>query len=193
MPSLKFSVSILAGGLSSRMGRDKSRVVLGRRTLLARVRNAAEELGVPVRVIRRDLVPRCGPLGGIYTALMTSRADAELFLACDMPFVTATLLRRVLGKLKQGRRAACTFVRGVAGFPFAMKAGCLPVVEWQIAARDFSLQSLATVLRAARVSPPAVRRLEETFNINTPEELVRARAKEEPRKTGRALKPRGHL
>ena len=85
------SVSILAGGLSSRLGRDKARVRLGRRTLLAHVRRAAKELGLPVRVIRRDLVPRCGPLGGVFTALKTSRADAELFLACDMPFVSASL------------------------------------------------------------------------------------------------------
>lgn len=192
MPSLTFSVSILAGGLSSRMGRDKARVRLGRRTLLARVSVVAGEIGLPVRIIRRDLVPRCGPLGGIYTALMTSRAEAELFLACDMPFVTAALLRRVLDKLKDGRRAAFTSVVGVAGFPFAMKAGCLPVVERQIAARDFSLQSLARVLRAARVSV-AARRLDQTININTPEELVQARAKADRRKTGRTLKPRGCL
>jgi molybdopterin-guanine dinucleotide biosynthesis protein A len=192
MPALKFSVSILAGGLSSRMGRDKARVRLGRRTLLARVRAVAGELGVPVRVIRRDLVPRCGPLGGIYTALKTSAADAELFLACDMPFVTAAWLRRVLGKLREGRRAACAFVGGVAGFPFAMKVDCLAVVERQIAAQDFSLQSLAKVMRAARVAVPA-RRFVETFNINTPEELARARAKKERRKTGPGLKQRVRL
>ena len=57
------------------MGRDKSLVQLGRRTLLQHVRTAARSLGVPVRVIRRDSVPRCGPLGGIYTGLKRTRAD----------------------------------------------------------------------------------------------------------------------
>ena len=69
------------------MGRDKSRLKLGRRTMLGHIRAEAKTLGLPVRVIRRDLVPRCGPLGGIFTALKTTSADGVLFLACDMPFI----------------------------------------------------------------------------------------------------------
>ena len=91
--STPLEVCILAGGLSSRMGRDKARLRLNGRTLLAQVRDAAQTLGCPVRVIRRDLVTRCGPLGGVFTALKTSRAEAVLFLACDMPFVSPELLR----------------------------------------------------------------------------------------------------
>ena len=79
---------ILVGGKSRRMGVDKARLRLGGRTLLARVREHAAQLGFRVRVVRKDLVPPCGPLGGIYTAMKRSRADALLFLSCDMPFVT---------------------------------------------------------------------------------------------------------
>src|SRR5881394_2977065 len=88
-------ICILAGGLSQRIGRDKARLRLGRRTLLGHVRRAAEAVGLDVRVIRKDLVPRCGPLGGIYTGLITSTHDAEVFLSCDMPFVTPDLIRKV--------------------------------------------------------------------------------------------------
>src|SRR5688500_2993407 len=73
-------VCILAGGLSTRMGRAKARLRLGNRTLLGWVRRNAAALGLPVRVIRRDLVRRCGPLGGIYSALKTTKAFAVLFL-----------------------------------------------------------------------------------------------------------------
>jgi molybdopterin-guanine dinucleotide biosynthesis protein A len=89
-------ICILAGGLSSRMGRDKSRIRLGRRTILGHVRAIAAQLRLPVRVLRRDAVPRCGPLGGIYTALARSRADALLFLACDMPFISTAFLKQML-------------------------------------------------------------------------------------------------
>ena len=89
-------IVILAGGLSSRMGRDKSRIRLGRRTILGHVRAIAAQLHLPVRVLRRDALPRCGPLGGIYTALTRSRADAVLFLACDMPFVSPAFLKQML-------------------------------------------------------------------------------------------------
>ena len=50
-------ISILAGGLSSRIGRNKALLRLGRRTLLEHVRTSARDSGWPHRVIRRDLVP----------------------------------------------------------------------------------------------------------------------------------------
>ena len=179
-PNAAVSVAILAGGRSTRMGRDKSRLRLGRQTLLGHARRAAEELGLPWRVIRRDLVPRCGPLGGIFTALKTSRADAELFLACDMPFVTPALLRKLLRRLRGNCRAVFADVEGVAGFPFLLRVECLSIVEGQIQAGTFSLQSFARKLRAARVSPPWGR-LGETFNVNTPPDLTAARARQRER------------
>src|ERR1700733_13460686 len=99
-------ICILAGGLSRRMGKDKARLRLGQRTMLALIRAQARATGLPVRVIRRDAVPRCGPLGGIVAALKTTRVEAVLFLACDMPFVTAELLEWVL---KQSNRPAGKF------------------------------------------------------------------------------------
>ena len=105
-PPAEVEICILAGGLSTRMGRDKANLRIGGRTLLAHIRSTAKALGLPVRVIRCDLVPRCGPLGGIYTALKTTAADAVLFLACDMPCVTETLLQTVLRKNKSRTHSA---------------------------------------------------------------------------------------
>src|SRR5204862_1990371 len=41
-----------------------------------------------VRTIR-DIVPGCGPLGGLHAALTAAREDAVFVVACDMPYVTA--------------------------------------------------------------------------------------------------------
>jgi molybdenum cofactor guanylyltransferase len=167
------SVAILAGGLSSRMGVDKSRLRLGRRTLLGHVRTTAKQLGVPVRIIRRDVVLRCGPLGGVYTALATSRAGAELFLSCDMPFVSADLLQRLISQSDSGERAVFASGSGEASFPFLIPVSSLPIVRRQLAVRRFSLQSLARVLRARHLrAPPA-----ELLNINTPSDLQLAGAR----------------
>src|SRR3989442_2366376 len=100
-----FEICILAGGLSSRMGRNKSRLRLGGRTLLAHIHATAKTIGLPLRIIRRDLVVHCGPLGGLYSALVTSRADATLFLACDMPFVSAGLLEMLVRKAEHNENA----------------------------------------------------------------------------------------
>ena len=173
--SPRLGASILAGGRSSRMGRDKSRLRVGRRTMLAHAKQATKALGLPVRVIRRDIVPRCGPLGGVLTALKTSRAEGELFLACDMPFVSEALLHKLIRNLSRSRQAAFTFIDGLAGFPFALRVECAPKVEELIAAKEFSIQALARALRAERVSPPRSQR-QQTFNINNAAELAAARA-----------------
>src|SRR5882672_9292240 len=156
------------------MGRDKARLRFDGRSLLGHVRAAAEATGWPVRIIRRDAVARCGPLGGIYTALKTSRADAELFLPCDMPFITTALLTGLAGHPGAKQHAVFVSADGRAGFPFLLPAAVLPVVEQQIRSRQFSIHSLAEVLRAKFFRVPKWRALE-LVNINTPADWQEAR------------------
>src|SRR5207248_689850 len=138
-----------------RMGQDKARLRLGRQTMLSQVKTAARATGVPVRVIRRDAVPRCGPLGGIYTALQTNSAQSVLFLACDMPFVTTEFLCWLLGHHypKPDRRIAGQngfFVRskGSVGFPFVLPLSAGAMVATQIKNEHFSIRKLAEVLES---------------------------------------------
>ena len=99
---------ILAGGLSSRMGVDKSLLRLGRRTfveiaagalatLTSRVsvvgsRPGVETHGLPVV---RDLHEGLGALGGLHAALAACRADWAAVVSCDLPFVTGGLFARL--------------------------------------------------------------------------------------------------
>ncbi len=172
---LNFEVCILAGGLSTRMGRDKSRLRLGQRTMLGHIRATVRQLGFSVRSIRRDKVRRSGPIGGIYTALRSSKADAVLFLACDMPFVSADLLERMIRMLPPSRNAVFACEGKLAGFPCLLRReNCLPLVSQQIAKSEFSLQALARVLRA-KMLRPLRHASPELTNINTPSELEAAR------------------
>jgi molybdopterin-guanine dinucleotide biosynthesis protein A len=168
-------ICILAGGLSARMGRDKARLRLGGKTLLRRVQDVAGQTPWPARVIRRDLVARCGPLGGVYTALQTTAADSVLFLACDMPFVTVELVEKLI-ELWPSRTGAI-FTRGEAGgkagFPFILRRDLSDKVERQLAKRRYSLQALAAHCRAKIFAPrwngPGL------FNVNTPSDWEAAR------------------
>lgn len=163
-------VIILAGGLSLRMGRDKARLRLGGRSLLSWVRAAARAAGWPVRVIRRDLVPRCGPLGGVWTAFQRSRAERLVFLSCDMPFVTPELIRAV-GE-RQGGRVFTETAEG-AGFPFALDRACLAQVEQALVDKRFALQALALRLRARKLRLPRHRE-DELRNLNTAQDHIQA-------------------
>ena len=161
-------ICILAGGLSSRMGSDKARLRWRGKSLLRHVKDAAQESPWPVRVVRRDIVSRCGPLGGIYTALATTRFDVVLFLACDMPFVPGELIGRFL----ELKTPAFTHGPEGAGFPFLLPRSALPLVEKQIASRRYSIQLLAKNCRAKKIRPRDAR---EVFNVNTPEDWALAR------------------
>lgn len=171
---LRGAIAVLAGGLSTRMGRDKARVRLGRRTLLGYVCDAARATGLPVRIIRRDRVPRCGPLGGILTALQTSRADAELFLACDMPFVPTELLRRLLRRFHRTGRAVFTEQDCGVGFPCLIPVGDLATIAASIRAGRFSLQAASAALGASQLRVTRRERAR-LLNVNDPADLARAR------------------
>jgi molybdopterin-guanine dinucleotide biosynthesis protein A len=105
---MNFSAVILAGGQSSRMGRDKATVELGGQTLLARqlalARSAgATELFISGRAgieydttaaqILKDRFTNAGPLAGIERALAEMSTAHLLVLAVDMPRLTAELLQ----------------------------------------------------------------------------------------------------
>jgi molybdenum cofactor guanylyltransferase len=163
---------ILAGGLSSRMGREKARLKVAGRSLLTHVRRAAMEAGFPVRVIRRDLVSRCGPLGGVYSALSTTQAEVVVFLACDMPFVSVSLLKQLLRALKPKTLAVFTG-RKTLGFPFVLRRAALGKLEPLLPEGPYSLQALAGHLRA-KALPPTRGQGTALFNINTPADYQRA-------------------
>jgi molybdopterin-guanine dinucleotide biosynthesis protein A len=117
---------VLAGGRSSRMGRDKALLPFEGRTLVehvaAMVRKAADSvalvgnpgryasLGFPVIA---DNFPGCGPLAGIEAALRASNADWNLIVACDMPGLSTAFLRYLLD-IAAGD---CLLPRGPSGLP----------------------------------------------------------------------------
>lgn len=45
-----------------------------------------------------DLLPGSGPLGGIYTAIRAAARGRVLVVACDMPFLTAPFLGRLVAE-----------------------------------------------------------------------------------------------
>jgi molybdenum cofactor guanylyltransferase len=113
--SADVSVFVLAGGKSTRMGADKAFVVLDGRTLLARALELGRSLSSDVRIVGEaakfrvfgpvveDIFRDCGPLGGIHAALRATRAELNLMLAVDAPFVTRELLEFLIARAGDSR------------------------------------------------------------------------------------------
>ena len=106
------SAVVLAGGKSSRLGADKSLLLLDGRPLIARtiqvlstlsddlivVTNTPERLeplGLAANLVT-DERPGEGSLMGIYSGLKAARHPYALVVACDMPFLNPPLLRYML-------------------------------------------------------------------------------------------------
>lgn len=45
-----------------------------------------------------DVIPEKGPMGGLLTAMENTGAEMVLLIACDMPFITASAIERLLKK-----------------------------------------------------------------------------------------------
>jgi molybdopterin-guanine dinucleotide biosynthesis protein A len=174
IPSSEMEACILAGGLSTRMGLEKARLKFCGRSLLDHARALADGAGLACRVIRRDVVPRCGPLGGIITALRKTTAPRVLFLSCDMPLVTVQLVQRLMDSSHANVFAE---TEGRAGFPFCLAAEALTTAEAQHAGERFSLRAFASKLDAGRVALQGKEALQ-VFNINTPDDLSAALKRE---------------
>ena len=118
---------ILAGGKSTRMGADKAFLALDGRTLLARALDLARSVTPDVRIVGNaatfavfapvveDVFPECGPLGGIHTALRASRAELNLILAVDTPFVPPALLPFLITRARSSA-ATVTVARAGGGW-----------------------------------------------------------------------------
>jgi len=107
----KITGYVMAGGASTRFGRDKSQVVLGGKTMLQRMCDLLVASVGEARIVapngRYSALAACvvpdrwpgeGPLGGIVTALLDAAAaeppaGAALIVGCDMPFLTPDWLR----------------------------------------------------------------------------------------------------
>ncbi len=107
---------VLAGGKSSRMGkdRDKAFLDLDGRSLLSRALELAATVSDNVSIVGNgakyfpfgktvdDVYPEHGPLGGIHAALTASQSRLNLILAVDLPFLEASFLHYLVSEASRG-------------------------------------------------------------------------------------------
>ena len=181
---------ILAGGQSSRMGRDKACLPVGEEALIEMVarrlwpsvdrlivvgnsRNrsilARQLRGLQVDAVLTDVVSGCGPLMGIYTGLMASETPLNVCVPCDMPWISARLLERLLRAcddqttIVAGRRPC----DGAQPFPLVCHVSACRLIGGLLDRREHALQALVRqpCARLVTVREPA---LWQSFtNINT--------------------------
>jgi molybdopterin-guanine dinucleotide biosynthesis protein A len=180
---------VLAGGASKRMGQDKALLPYRGTTLVEHVAKTVSEaagsvalIGDPDRLghlgltVFPDEPPGSGPASGIYTALRVTTTDWNLVVACDMPGVSADMLRDLLRAAETSVRN-CVAAIGPYGQPEPLCAVYhrrgLPAVARAIRDKRLRMRDLIKEIGAIwiRVDASAL------ANVNTPTEWAEFEAK----------------
>lgn len=183
---------MLAGGASSRMGRDKAQVEWRGEPLAARVARALGACVERVRIVLRpgalaplalpridDRRPERAPIVGIEAALAACEASAVLVAACDLPELEPRLVLALLALCPAEGGPDAIVPRGPRG-PEPLLAiyrpRILPAVSAQIERADLSLQTLLASIDALFVPEPDLRvfdpELASLRNVNHPQDLA---------------------
>lgn len=135
---------VLAGGRSSRMGRDKALLDLGGRPLIRHALDLLAAAGLPAVIAgaRLDLTHfapvlddsgEC-PLAGICAALASTPAQLAVFVPVDMPLLPVALLRVLLRRARMANAPVTVpSVNGFAEtFPVVIHGSTLPTLEREL-------------------------------------------------------------
>lgn len=194
---------ILAGGQSRRMGSDKTHIQWGSGTLLSHAvevmsKTVAEvfilgslRIETPPVMSIPDEFPGCGPLSGIHAALKHSSTKWNLVLAVDLPLVSPGLLGFIAAKSHESPAMAIIPRTGGRLQPLcaAYHRRFLPEIEHAIVNNDLSIHRLlerhGTGIMEKNKGIQIIQeeemiaqgfQPEMLTNVNTPEDLERARA-----------------
>jgi molybdopterin-guanine dinucleotide biosynthesis protein A len=186
---------VLAGGQSSRMGRDKALVELAGRPLIAGALDALRGADLPARIagaraelsafapVAPDAWDNVGPLGGVCSALRSTERDWAVFVTVDQPLMSPALVADLLDEARKSASAVTVAsVNGVAQtFPAVVRREALEALENRLhegkrGCMDAFRAAGLRVVAAEDLAPPESRGLVERWftNVNTPEDLERA-------------------
>ena len=189
---------VLAGGRGSRLGREKYAESVAGRSLIERVIERLGPISAEILVVISqrqskasfasykgartvvDLHPGRGPLAGIYSGLTHSSSFNNVVVGCDMPFLNRDLLRCMIG-LVPGFDVVMPRIGDYTEPLHAVYTKqCLPAMKGLIEQGHRKIGDLFNLVRVRYVEREEIEFFDPEhvsfFNVNTREDLERARA-----------------
>jgi len=190
---------ILAGGRSSRLGREKHTEVIAGESLLKRAAGRLKHLSQEILIVVSqrqarssrslytypetktvvDLYPGKGSLGGIFTGLVHSSNFLNLVVACDMPFLNLDLLRYMIDSAKGFDVVIPRVDDQLEPLHAIYSRNCLKPMENQIKQGNLKIRGFFESVKVKYVDKDELDKLDPEhlsfFNINTEAELEKAR------------------
>jgi molybdopterin-guanine dinucleotide biosynthesis protein A len=193
----EFEGFILAGGASSRMGKNKAHLKLGGKTFVERAalwlssikprriflvgnftnENKATDIEILPDVFESN---SRASIIGLHTALFHAETEWIAVLACDLPFAGGELFKRLAEFVQDELEAIVPLQKDERAQPLCAlyRKTCLLKVEAALASNEWSLKKLLEKLETRFVRFEEMSDLPSAgnffFNVNTPEDFARA-------------------
>jgi len=179
----KLTGFILAGGKSSRMGTDKGLLPVDGEAMVQKIALAMNPVVDKIIIISNgnnynylghkvyeDLIKDCGPLGGIYTALMKSDTDQNLIVSCDMPFLRVELFNLLIKSISSDHEIIIPqFNDQPEPLCAIYNKSCAPKMYDLLIKKEFKLKEVLKQFKLGVIDINVHAELEDCFtNVNTP-------------------------
>jgi molybdenum cofactor guanylyltransferase len=153
---------ILAGGKSSRMGKDKALIDIHGKPIIRHVIETMKQIFDRVIIIANDqrlyrlfglevfsdIYVDCGPLGGIHSAFFHTFSDKLFIIACDTPDVSPDLIRYVCD-FHSSSIAKVPFAEGTLHPLIGMyHRDCLPILLSHLESNRLKMASFLDAIEA---------------------------------------------
>ncbi len=194
---LALSGVVLAGGRSTRLGRDKALLELEGRPLITCTLDVLARLTddlIIVTSLASHLFPRsarvvadryvdAGVLAGVHAGLLAARGELALVVACDMPFLNLDLLRYIISLARDADVVVPRWTDVEPLHAVYRPATCLGPIERALARGERRIVSFyrdeGREVRVRYVERSEIARFDPQglsfFNVNAPEDWERAR------------------
>ncbi len=191
-PLLPLSGAVLAGGLALRFdGHDKTRLKVGRENLLDRTLDILNSFCTETLIssntlqqhpqgrIVPDLENGQGPLGAIYSCLLTARNPYLLIVAGDMPFITTPALTKLWQEKEDFDVIIPETPDGLQPLAALYKQSCIPAIADQLKKKNLKIRRFFNYVKVKIIicsDFPDIYPDNTFLNINSPDDLQKARS-----------------
>ena len=190
-----FSVIVLAGGRSLRMGRDKADLSWEHgdllNSLLTRLMPLSDDVIVISNTVRKipqrarqvaDVIAGKGPLSGIHAGLVYAEHDLVFVTACDVPFLVPELALELVHAVGLADGSVAVYNKQIEPLFACYHKRCTPVIEQLLKQEKYKVTDFLQ-----NINWVTVQKLDERddccfMNVNTSIDYEKAKALLEKRR-----------
>jgi len=187
--SAKYELSaiIIAGGKSSRMGKDKRLVHLLGESLIERSIKLAESFSSDIVISSNDhlaeykaykVIPDRdkdqGPLAGLISALPEINNSLCIVLSCDMPNVSVKMVEKLVSSYSHNRIVLYATEKMVQPFPALIPNSIMKDLTQKYRENERSIKAVYQSLPHTLIQPDDAKLSSGFLNINQPGDIEKA-------------------